>query len=293
MKPLAAFRATLASALLSLLAAAPASARPLVTEPVAPLGRLMFETGFAASYRHDVFREPKMSYETVTLPFEAKLGITDRLDAGIQMSFLSQRLDTPDARYSGSRSALFNPELKYAFHDDFGLQFIYHVGISEEGNQELSIARGDDYEVKALFHVPLVIPIEINLGYDFRNDYFSSLGIRGGPKSRVNPSDIMEANAAAEFPLLWHVALLTEGAYYVVGKQRVDGVVQNGSNGTAADALVGLTWTNAGWSVGTGVAFGLLQESHTSFDLERGAGDYQIRGRISYRLKPRKPDVQE
>jgi hypothetical protein len=289
MEPIRVFRATVALAFLFALAAAPAAAHPLITEPAAPLGKLIFESGFAASYRHDTFRAPKTEYETVTLPFEAKLGLTDRLEAGIVMNFLSHRLTTPDARFKGSRSAVFNPEVKYSPIDNVGVQFIYHHAICEEGTQELPIARGDDYEVKGLFHLPVSIPMEFNVGYLFRNDYFSTLGINNGPKYRVNPADIFEMSLSAEFPLRWNLALLTEGAYYAVGKQRVAGVIQTKSNGTAADALVGITWTHAGWSLGTGIAFGLLDESHTSFDLERGAGDYQLRGMASYRLKPRKP----
>jgi len=292
MKPRFSPGAAVALTLISLLVAAPAAAHPLITEPVAPLGRLMFESGFAATFRSDAFREPKTTYETSNIPFEARLGVTDRLDVGVTMNYLSQRLRGPEFDYKGSRTAVFNPELKYAFNDIVGLQFIYHNGISEEGAQELSIARGDDYELKALFRLPLRVPIELNLGYLFRNDYFSTLGIRDNPKSRVKPGDIALASLAAEIPIHWHIALLAEGAYYSVQEQTVAGVSQEGSKGTAADALVGLTWTYAGWNIGSGVAFGLLDESHTSFDLERGAGDYQLRFRVSYRLKPRKPDVQ-
>ncbi len=291
MNPRSVSRAAVALTLLSALAA-PVVAHPLITEPVAPLGSLMFESGFAASYRHDEFRDPKLTYETANIPFEARIGVTNRLDAGVQMSFLSQRLQTPAADYKGSRTSLFSPELKYAFHDNFGLQFVYHHALGEEGSQELAIARGDDYEVKALFHLPLRVPLELNVGYLFRNDYFSALGIKGGPKYRVDPADIFETSLAAEIPIHWHIALLTEAAYYAVGKQRVAGLPEAKSNGTAADALVGLTWTYAGWNIGSGVAFGLLDESHTSFNLERGAGDYELRFRLSYRLKPRKPDVQ-
>lgn len=290
MKPPSISRVAAVLTLLTALTAAPAAARPLITEPTAPLGRYMFEAGISPSYREDTFQAPvKMRYETVNIPVRLSLGLTDRLDVGFILNSLSERLHTPDARYSGSRTALFNPYFKYSPRDYVGFQFIYHRSAGEEGNQELGIARGDDYEVKALFHVPTRVPIEFNFGYVARHPYDTRLGVRAGPQYRVKPSDIGEASVATEFPIRWNVALLTEAAYYIVGKETIGGVNQQKSDGSAADALVGLTWTYGGWSLGTGVAFGLLDEGHSSFDLERGAGDYQLRWMLAYKLRPRKP----
>lgn len=288
MKPNPAVRAA-ALAMLAALCAAPAAARPLITEEVAPVGKLMFELGFQASYRKDTFREPETDYETVTLPVEAKIGLTPRLETGFKLNYISQRMETPDATYDGSRTSLFSPHLKYSPTDYAGLLFLYHVAGGEEEDPELPVARGDDYEVKALFRLPFRVPVEINLGYVFRNAYSSKLGIRGGREYRVEPGDIAEASLATEIPFKWGLALLTEAAYYTVKEQRVAGVRNLESDGEAADALVGLTWTRGGWFLGTGVAFGLLDESHTSFDLERGAGDYQVRWMLAYQLRPRKP----
>ena len=38
------------------------------------------------------------------------------------------------------------------------------------------------------------------------------------------------------------------------------------------DAFIGMEWAYKGWTIGAGAAFGLLDEQHTSFDIERGAG---------------------
>jgi hypothetical protein len=283
-------RPVIALILLLVLPAAPLHARPMITEEVATVGKLMFEAGFKASYRVDSFKAPeKTDYETVNIPVEAKLGLSPRLEAGVVLNYVSHRLDTPNALYSGSRTALFSPEVKYSPWSAFGLQIIYHTAIAEEETQELPVARGDDYEVKALFRVPMRVPLQINLGYLFRNSYSTRFGVEGGPKYRVEPSDVAEASIAAEIPLKWGFGLLTEAAYYRVGEQSTADVTNEESDGEAMDALVGLTWTRGGWALGTGVAFGLLDESHTSFDLQRGAGDYQLRWMASYRLKPRKP----
>jgi hypothetical protein len=277
--------------LLTTVVNASAHARPIITEPAAVLERWMFESGIRASYRRDTFRSPSTDYETVRVPVDARLGFPGRLELGLGLDFVSQRLETDAYRYDGSQTSLFNPQIKFNPIQNVGLLFIYHMPAREESRQQLSIARGDDAELMALFHLPLRVPVEWNIGYLFRNSYTSQFGIRGGPRYTVEPGDIFETSLAAEIPVRWGLAILTEAAYYTVGEQSVGGVKNTESDGDALDALIGLTWTRAGWSLATGVDFGLLDESHTSFDLERGAGDFRWHWMARYRLNPRKRDL--
>ncbi|MBV9079927.1 MAG: hypothetical protein JO102_02270 [Elusimicrobia bacterium] len=268
---------------------APAHARPFLTHEVAPVGRYTFETGFDASFRADRFQSPKTDYGSVAIPVHAAFGFTDRLETGAELAYFSQRLDTANSRFNGSRPAALAPEVKYAFGRYVGLQFIWHAAIGEVNAQSLPVARGDDYEYRLLLKAPFAWPTHLNLGYVNKGRYFSRLGIEAGPKFHIAPGDITEAMLSIEAPVRWGFSLLGEGAYYHVAGRHVDHLYINDSKGDAADALVGLSWTSHGWTLGTGVSFGLLNERLTSFDIERGSGDVTYRWSILYRLKPHKP----
>ena len=92
-----------------------------------------------------------------------------------------------------------------------------------------------------------------------------------------------------EIPIPAHFYLISEAAYYTVSSRKHNDVAIPNTSGEAADVLFGLGWGYAGWNMYSGVGFGLLEESHTSFDVERGAGDVQYRLGLSYKLKPSKP----
>jgi hypothetical protein len=276
--------------LAALLLAAPAAARPFLTEEVAPLGPWVFETGLAGSYRTDDFGSPKSDYQTVAIPFDAKLGLGRYVDVGFNLLYLSQRLDTGPVHLAGSRSALLNPSIKVSPSRYAGLEFIYHDAVGAEPDQELPVERGDDYELKALFAVPLRFPILLNAGYVWKGVYHSDLGAHHQPEYRIEPGDIVETSAALEVPVRWHFSFIGEGAYYHVAKRRVNSEVVPASAGDAADASVGLNWRSHGWDLGAAVSFGLLKEEYTSFDLERGSGNVTYRFQAHYRLAPRKPE---
>src|SRR5262245_16722134 len=119
-------------ALLAASVASPAHARPLITEEVATVGHLMFEAGLGGSYRNDKYKAPdKNEYETVRIPAYAKIGFGNHFETGFTLDYQSQRLHTPAARYEGSRTALFSPEIKISPFTNAGLQFIYHDAIEE------------------------------------------------------------------------------------------------------------------------------------------------------------------
>ena len=159
-----------------------------------------------------------------------------------------------------------------------------------EPDQELPVERGDDYELKALFSIPLRWPILLNAGYVWKGVYESDLGAHHQPQFRIEPGNIIETSGALEIPVRWHFSIIGEGAYYHVAQRRVEEEVVNDSAGDAADASVGLNWRSHGWDVGSAISFGLLSERFTSFDLERGSGNVTYRFQAHYRLAPRKPE---
>jgi len=265
-------------------------ARPIITEEAATLGRSTFEATFKGSVREDSFNTPESTYKSAVLPVRARLGLLSKLDLGFTLTHLSQSLETGNTRLTGSRPALFSPELKYSVNNSIGVLAIWHTALQEKPQQELPIARGDDYEIVSLFRIPVRFPSHLNIGYLFRGNYRSRFGIEGGPISKVTPGDIFQAKTSLEIPLRNAFSLLSELAYYNVQTRKIDGVDLNGSAGDALDALVGISWENKGWNIALATSFGLLNESHTSFDLERGAGDVSYHLSFSYRLKARKPN---
>lgn len=271
----------------------PAAARPFITDEVATLGQWVFEAGLSAAHRRDEFKEPETHYDTVALPFEMRIGVHERLDLGFDLTYLSQRIETTGAHYTGSRSALFSPMLRFSPSRYFGTQFHWHTAIGDEADQELPIARGDDFELKALFSYPARIPLLLNVGYVWKGDYHSRQGVAEQRKFRLSPGDIFETSASIELPLAWGLSVIGEGAYYHVETRAVDHVDLPGSSGEAADASVGLNWRWKSWDLGAAASFGLMDESHTSFDLERGSGDVTYRFQAHYRLTPRKPEAFE
>jgi hypothetical protein len=264
-------------------------ARPIITEDAPTLGRATFEAAFHGSVRDDQFNDPTSTYRTTHLPLRARIGITNRLDLGFTLSHLSHSLRTGGARLKGSRPALFSPEFKYAITPSIGILAIWHTHNKEKSGQELPIARGDDYEFLALYTLPTRFKSHINVGYLSRGNYHSKFGIDGGQLINVSPGNIWEARASLEIPLKHAFSGLTELSYYDVGTKRIGGVNIDNSAGQAMDALVGIIWEDKGWNIGLAAAFGLLDESHTSFDLERGAGDVTYHLTFSYRLKAKKP----
>jgi hypothetical protein len=142
----------------------------------------------------------------------------------------------------------------------------------------------------ALYSLPTRWPVNFNAGYVLRDPYNSKLGVETGEKTRVRPGDIFELRTSMQIPIPAHFAILTELAYYHVQREELNSVLVPDSAGQAMDALVGLSWDYNSWYLTGGVAFGLLDESHTSFDMERGAGDMMYRLRLGYKLFPHKPN---
>ena len=105
----------------------------------------------------------------------------------------------------------------------------------------------------------------------------------------MKPGDIFESRLALEVPVWRFFSLLGELAYYDTDTKEIAGLEVAGSAGEALDGLVGITWSRFGWNIGVGAGFGLLEESHTSFDLERGAGDFMYKVSVAYKLTPKKP----
>lgn len=266
--------------------------RPLLTEEAASLGRFNFEAGMSLSFREDRFDTPEKIYETVTIPVHVAFGFHQNLDIGVELNYFSHRLETPLERFTGSVSGQVSPYMKISPWDSFGVMGIWHTSTSEE-SQELPIARGNDLELLALITLPTPWTTHINVGYIWKGPYASNFGVIGGPISQVEQGDIFESKGAIEIPLLWNFNLLGELAYYEVDRQMIAGQTIQNTDGEAMDALAGLTWAWKGWDVGLGVSFGLLEESHTSFDLIRGAGDMRTEFSIAYKLKPRKPEKWE
>ena len=281
----------LRSSLLLTLAFLPAlvSARPLLTRPEETVGRYAFESQFSIFGRRDVFNSPKSTYRSVGIPVAARLGITPRFDFGFTLDSYTQTLESSGDEISGSRNGLISPEVKYALFDDVSLLGIWHMRSPEISDQTLPVARGDDFEFMALAKIPTAWPITFNGGYLYRNPYHSEKGTENAVKVKFEPGNIWEARSALEVPLPAHFVGLGEMAYYHVTSETIGGEHIQSSKGDAADALIGLSWDYKAWSLGTGVAFGLLNERHTSFDLERGAGDVTYRFSAVYKLYARKP----
>lgn len=264
-------------------------ARPIITEDVPTLGKSTFEAAFNGSWREDEFNTPTVKYRTARLPARARLGLFEKLDLGFSLTHLSHSVEVGQTKLKGSRPALFSPEVKFSANNYFGLLLVWHTALKEKPEQDIPIARGDNYQITGLFRLPFRYRTYVNLGYIARKNYNSRLGIEDGPVYSVKPGNITEAKASLEIPVGKGFMVLTELAHYTVGKRTIGGVEIADSNGSAMDLLTGLLWELKGWNVALATSFGLLDESHTSFDLERGSGDITYHLNFSYRLKARKP----
>lgn len=261
-------------------------ARPLLTETAATMGRHSFEGGFAITGRRDDFGARDTRYTSVDVPVHVRFGFYDKLDIGVRLQYFDHRLEQGGVKFSGSAHSLYSPEIKLGLGDNTALLAIWHLSEGREGGQELPISRGNDVEVLLAGRVPTQWPLHLNLGYVFKRRYSTDFGVTNSPLSQVEPGHIIESRMALEIPWRYALRLLTELAHYYVDHTVIEGVKVTGSAGQALDALVGLSWEKAGVILGVGVAFGLLDESHTSFDLERGAGDVSGKIAIAYRLTP-------
>ncbi|MCB4756686.1 MAG: hypothetical protein LHV69_06595 [Elusimicrobia bacterium] len=263
-------------------------ARPLVTRETETIGYHHFETGFLSSVRHDTFKSPKTTYRTVVLPAYARLGLFSKADVGVTFRYITNRLERGEAKYTGSGVGQISPEVKIAFTENWGFLGIWHTRSGAQSD-DIPVARGVDGELVGLYQAPTAWPLYLNLGYVFRGPYNSNMGVEEVPVVHVNPGSIFQSRAALEIPLSHGFSVLTEMAYYHVYEQKVAGEAIPATEGDALDAYLDVTWLFRGWSLGLGLGVGLLDESHTSFDFERGAGDTDIRFLLAYRVKPHKP----
>lgn len=262
------------------------SARPFLTREGPSLGFMTFEAGLAVTQRNDSFGSPEKKYETATIPFYARLGILNRLDLGFTIKYLDHRLSLGSSKLDGSVTSLVAPEAKWALTDNFSLLGIFTPTRAEQEADTLPMGRGNDFEMVACYSPATAWPLHFNLGEVWRGRYKSHFGVPTGPVATVEPGNIFEAKAALEIPLRSHFSILTETAYYYVDTMKISGNSLADSSGSACDALIGLDWGWKGWNVGVEAGFGLLSESHTSFEVERGSGDVQLIFYTSYRLAP-------
>ena len=265
----------------------PAEARPLLTEEVPTVGKKSFEVIVSLSQRDDAFGTPKTNYRTVTFPVSARIGVHRAVDIGFYLNYIKHRIEATNSHFTGSQNGRFSPFVKVSPWKNLGFQAIWHTQSPEQGAQSLPIARGRDIETLMMLKLPVDWPVTFNVGYVFRREYRSKLGVSNGPSYRVQPGDIFESKGAIEIPLKFHLSILGELAYYTSRQNRIEGIPVAGTSAEAMDALIGMTWNFRGWNIGAGAAFGLLDEQHTSFDLERGAGDTLYKATVAYRLVPR------
>ena len=176
--------------------------------------------------------------------------------------------------------------MKYVPFERLGVIAFWHTKRAEKGDQALPIGRGDDIEALVLYSLPTRWPVTFNGGYIHRDPYTSKLGINAGSPVRIRPGNIIQLKASVQKPLPANFSLLNELAYYSFEQQKIGSSATPNSAGEALDALVGLSWDYKGWNLGGGVSFGLLDERHTSFAIERGAGDVTYHLRIGYKLVP-------
>lgn len=267
------------------------SARPLLTEPVQTVGRFHFESGFSISQREDKFGTPENTLETVVFPFFATFGASRKLDIGLSIRHVGQRLDVGSVRFTGSRTGQVALHTKYAFNDFFGLQLVWETSSgAEDKNQDLPVVRGNNVEANLLVHAGTAWPLTLNVGNVWRGDYKTDFGVKGGEIKNVDPGRIFQVKAAVEIPLLWRLSALGEAVYYEIGNDSINARAVTGSDGNAMDLLAGVNWAPSNWNIGAGVAFGILDESHTSFGVDRGAGDWKAIFRLAYNLEPKRPE---
>lgn len=258
--------------------------RPLFTEEASTRGHLNFETGTGLWSRWDDFKSPETDLETVLIPVRVRLGITEKFDLGFGLTHASQRLERNNVRLSGSQNGQLSTELKWKFWDRTSFLFNWGLSNKDDDEETLPIARGNDLEFLFCHTLKTEWPIHFNAGYVARGDYNTNFGVTTSPQTKVKPGDIVELAGSMETPLAYNIFLLTEILYNRVDKRSIGGNNVDGSEGEALDALVGLTWNYKNWNLGAGAGFGLLDESHTSFALDRGQGDISFKINLSYIL---------
>lgn len=190
----------------------------------------------------------------------------------------------------GCDSGRASPEFKFALRDNVSIQGIWHISSGEE-NQELPIARGDSPELRFLAAIPTSWPICVDIGYLRQARYNGRLGISGAPLKNIDPGDVADARLALLMPLPKGLSASLETIYSSIGDEKVDGVTLADTGGEALDVFLGLSWTYKDLVLGVGAGTGLLDESHTSFAIDRGAGDFLAKFLFSYRLQPNKASL--
>jgi hypothetical protein len=177
--------------------------------------------------------------------------------------------------------------LKVGLRDNVSLLGIWHLHTGEE-NQGLPIARGDSPEIRFLAELPTTWPLCFDIGYFRQGRYNGRLGIQSSQLKDIDPGDVLDARAALLIPLPARLTASIETIYSSIGSEKINGTTISGSSGEALDLFGGLTWTYKDVVIGMGVGTGLLNESHTSFAIDRGAGDFTTKFLLSYKLQPKK-----
>lgn len=271
-----------------LLTAASAHARPLFLEPSPTSGLLAFETVFSLTQRWDQYGTPESEYESFSFPVTFRLGVHRRLDIGFSIQYVSHHIEVGDLRFGGNDSGRISPEFKLGLLENLSFQGIWHLSSSENEDNELPVGRPSNLEGRLLATIPTAFPISIDAGYLSQRQYNGRLGVLGSDQKEIDPGDIADFRLAVIVPISKKFSASAEGIYSYIGDRKVDGETITDSSGEALDVGVGLSWEYKDITLGLGVAAGLLEETHTSFAIDRGAGDITGKFLFSYKLKPRK-----
>lgn len=264
-------------------------ARPILTEDAPTLGRLGFEAKSSLSFRRDRFGSPKETYDTVAFPLQLTLGLHRMVDAGFILDYVSHKIESTNSTFKGSASGEFSAFLKISPDKRFGLLGIWD-GHHDEDRQDLPVGRGDNLNLTLLWSPTTSWPLHFNAGYVWRGSYDSRFGVKNQPTQKVEPGNIFETKAALEVPMGNNFNFLLESAFYNVDSTAINSTKMDKTAGDAWDAFGGVTWEWAGLFLGVEAGFGLLDESHSSFDIERGAGDWMGKFSIAYRILSRKTE---
>jgi len=119
-----------------------------------------------------------------------------------------------------------------------------------------------------------------NAGYLVKQEYKTTFDTPGAAKTKEDPGDIVQLNAALSYPR-WGLDWVGEVNANIVGREKDDATGSmkevDGSAGTAVDLVLGVhKMFNESWSVKGGVAWGVGDEKIRTVDMLRGAGDYKV-----------------
>ena len=258
------------------------SAEPLVLEKAgSTIGANVIELGLTdINYRHDytIFVDDagnelsKLTSSSLSAPLFCSYGVTDRIEAFLQMPYVSAATKSEAGGSSstdskayladqviGGKISLLDGDYKFGAGLSLALPF----------GEKKYRAGYDITPLMALSRDLGAAVVNANLSYDLTAEYTDD-----SSQVKLNPGDVLSLGIGAEFACkkIESVSLLAEFLYSSIGQSSIAGTAQSGSSGSRMELDLGARYNRGSLKTKFGFGLSLGEEKFRSYDYRIIAG---------------------